>query len=76
MIDTKKIKEHLPRNYSKMLQKRIHEKTGKLYSLITITSCMNDNPKRINQVIIEEAAIWAAELKQRREQIAEMVDNL
>lgn len=73
MIDTKKIKQHLPRNYSKKLQRRIKEKTGREYSLSMILAVLADNPRLSNDDIIAEAVAWAQEIKIEKLEISKTV---
>ena len=76
MIDRKKIKRVLPRRYSKELQKRVHSRTGRLYSISTIVLVMRDTPVLENTDILEEAALWAQEIKERKERTSKITSDL
>lgn len=74
--DIKKIKKYLPFRYSKELQKRVLDRTGKKYSLNYIAMCLADPPVRHNADVLHEAAMWADEEKKKLEAIATILEAL
>lgn len=71
-----KIRKYLPYRYSKEIQKRIIENGGKKYALNYISMCLADPPLRHNEMIINEAARWAEEIRARKLQTNAILETL
>lgn len=71
---TPKVRGFLPKHYSKILRDRIKEKTGQEFSRSYINMVIHG--KRLNNLILEEAALLAAEEKKRQSITACILDSL
>lgn len=76
MTITPKLRNYLPKHYCKTLRERIHDKTDRWYSTNYIAMCLADPPTRHNDDILNEAALWAIEIRDMRLSTAEKLESL
>ena len=73
-MSTVKLRNFLPKHYSKIIRERLLEKTGKDYNRSYI--CMVITGKRTSSVILQEAALLASEERDRRLRTAEILESI
>jgi len=74
MIKQEELRHYLPKHYAKVIRERLMEKVGKEFSRTYIVMVISGT--RTNSLILNEAAVLAAEERDRRLQTASILESL